>query len=432
MPQRSTTSTGRDLIAVTSVRVALLAVWFGATVLAARVLGPKSFGLYTLCQNAIRLFTGCFAEPLDMAVMRSVPLHLQTDRPRALAVLRAAFWLRVAAGLLPLLPALITPFAISWLVFGQTQYGQLALLTAIGIGGDLLLRSALGYFQVSLRFGPFLLVDVIWQLSRAIAMVALAVTGVLTARWAVGIYIIAPYAAFAAALLMLPSDVRSLRWPARADVLEVLHYGKWMTAALAITAVYERLDLFLLQHFRGAHDVGVYAGALTLALVPDFFSSAMQTVLSPRIAPAHAAGTFRAFHKRYLVWAAPLGIALLALAIVLAGPLFRLLFSTRFAGGANVFRLLLVGTVFNMVFTPLPEALLNFINPRLVLKINAAGLVIVAIGGVLMIPRYGPMGAASIFVAARVVTGTLQFALAGRASAAQQPPTAPLPQRGNK
>ena len=174
-------------------RVALLAAWFGATLVTARVLGPVAFGLYTLCQNSIRLFTGCFGEPLDMAVMRSAPLHLDTDRPRALAVVRAAFWLRASLGLLPVLPALFMPAVLSWLVFGQTDHRRLALLTAIGIGGDLLLRSTLGFFQVSRRFGPFLLTDVVWQLGRSIVMVTLAAAGVLSADGAVSIYIIAPY-----------------------------------------------------------------------------------------------------------------------------------------------------------------------------------------------------------------------------------------------
>ena len=395
----------------------LLGAWFSATLVTARMLGPAAFGLYTLCQNAIRLFTGCFGEPLDMAVMRSAPLHLATDRPRALAVVRAAFWLRAGLGVLPIVPALLMPAVLSWLVFGETDKRLLALLTAIGMGGDLLLRSSLGFFQVSRRFGPFLLTDIVWQLGRSFVMVVLAVAGVLTAGWAVGIYIIAPYVAFSVAMFLLPGDVRTPRLPPRADVVAVLHYSKWMTAALAITAIYERLDVFLLQRFRGAHDVGVYAGALTLAVIPDFLSSAMQTVLAPRVAPAHAERAFGQLHRKYLRVAVPAGAVSLAIALLLAGPVLRGLLSNRFAEGVGVFRLLIIGTVVNIVLTPLPEALLNFVAPRRVLAINAVGLVIVAAGGWVFIPRDGVIGAAAVFLMARVVTAGLQFAVAGMVTA---------------
>src|SRR2546429_7711467 len=81
--------TGRDIVLVTTGRVALLGTWFGATLLLARVLGPVAFGLYTLCSNAIRIATGCIGDPLDMAVMREAPLLLRTDRPAALEVIRS-------------------------------------------------------------------------------------------------------------------------------------------------------------------------------------------------------------------------------------------------------------------------------------------------------------------------------------------------------
>ena len=84
---------------VTGGQVALLGIWFGATMVVARVLGLASFGLYTLCQNAIRLFSGCFGDPLDMAVMREAPIYFRSDRSRALSVIRSAFWMRFALGM---------------------------------------------------------------------------------------------------------------------------------------------------------------------------------------------------------------------------------------------------------------------------------------------------------------------------------------------
>ena len=109
----------------------------------------------------------------------------------------------------------------------------------------------------------------------------------------------------------------------------------------------------------------------------------------------------------------PAGVVSLALALLLAGPVLRGLLSNRFAEGVGVFRLLIIGTVVNIVLTPLPEALLNFVAPRRALAINTVGLVIVAVGGFLFIPRDGVVGAAAVFLAARGVTAVVQFWMAG-------------------
>src|SRR5205823_4620269 len=126
--------------------------------------------------------------------------------------------------------SVVAPWAVAWLVFGDRYRTNLAMLTAAGILGDLLLRSALGYFQVSERVKPFMIVDVVWQLGRAAAVVILVAMHRLNATTAVALYVVAPYVAFAVATVMLPGDVLRPAAPPRARVAGIVHYGKWMVA----------------------------------------------------------------------------------------------------------------------------------------------------------------------------------------------------------
>jgi O-antigen/teichoic acid export membrane protein len=410
-------STSRNILFVTTGRVGLLAAWFGATMLLARVIGPIAFGLYTLAQNTIRIVTNCVGDPLDMAVMREAPLYLRDDRPRALDVIRSAFWLRVLLGALSIALAALLPSLIARVVFDDPSLRDLALWTAAGILGDLLLRSALGYFQVAERFGRFMLVDVVWQLGRAAAVVALVIMHLLTAQTAIMLYVIAPYVAFGVALVLLPADVRTIAaTPPRRHMLDIIHYSKWMAAAMMMSAVYERLDLFLLSWFRGPREVGIYAGAMALAIIPDFLNGAIQTVLAPRVAPAHARGEFSSLQRRYFAYAMPLGAVAIAAAWLLGGPVIRAFLSAKYVESIPAFKILIVGTIFNIAVTPLSEALLNFTAPRKVMGVTAAGLFIVAVAGLLVIPRFGITGAASVIVAARVVIGSVVVLLASRSS----------------
>src|SRR5262249_51519412 len=156
---------------------------------------------------------------------------------------------------------------------------------------------------------PFMAIDIVWQLGRAAAAVVLVALHVLSANTAILLYVVAPYVAFGVAAALLPADVFALSpLPDRRRMLGIVHYSKWMVAALMMSAVYERLDLFMLNWFRGPREVGIYAGAMALAVIPDFLNGSIQTVLAPKIAPAHSAGQFRSLQRQYLMYAVPLGL----------------------------------------------------------------------------------------------------------------------------
>ena len=396
-----------QLVWVTGGRVALVGTWFLATILMGRVLGVIGFGLYVYCQTAIKIVTGCVGDPLDMAVMRQGPLLLKDNRPAALQLVRSAFWMRVLIGALVLFAAVVLPGFVSRGLFGQSNFHHLAMLTAAGVLGDFLLRSALGYFQIDQKFGRFMAVDSVWQGGRVAVVLLLVLLHRLNPTSAVALYVFAPYAAFLVAWVLLPRDVRRLAAPHRQHVTDILHYSKWIVAGMAMAAAYERLDVILLDRFKGSRELGIYAGALAWAIIPDFINGILQTVLAPKIAPAYAAGTFNAFQKTYLRYAIPIGAVSAVIALTAAGPVIRTFMSAAFSDSVIVFRILFLSTLVNTVFTPLPEALMNFVAPKRVTIYTAIGLIVVAGGGVILIPIYGAIGAAIVMLSARVIVGLI-------------------------
>jgi len=396
-----------QLITVTIGRAIMLAAWFFATRLLAITLGPAGFGLYFLCQSAIRVLTGCIGDPLDMAVMREVPLLLRDNRTGALELIRSAFWLRVLIALALLLLAAIVPSLASRAIFASPNLRALAVLTIAGVLGDFLLRGALGYFQVSQQFNRFLAVDAVWQLGRVAVVVILMLLHRLTAPTGIALYVIAPYVAFLAAFPLLPRDVRQLAPPHDRHVAGILKYSGWIVVGLAMAALSERLDVFVLARYRSDLEVGIYGGAVFLASIPDFLDGILQTVLAPKVAPAYADGTFNRLQLRYLRYAIPGGILAAAIAIALGNWGIHHFFNASYAGAIPAFRILIIGTLFNLVFTPMPAALVNFIAPKRMVIFTAIGLATVAIGSLLSIPHYGSVGAAIAMLGARVVVGSL-------------------------
>ena len=257
-------------------------------------------------------------------------------------------------------------------------------------------------------------VDSVWQGGRVVVVLVLLLMNKLTPATAVGLYVLMPYVAFAVAWILLPGDVRQLARPHQRDVIDILHYSKWIVTGMAMAAAYERFDVILLSHFRGDYELGIYAAALTWAVVPDFVNGIVQTVLAPKIAPAYAAGTFNALQKNYLKAAIPLGALFAIFALPIAGWVLRTFMSAKFSEGANVYRILVLSTLFNTVFVPLPEALMNYVAPKRVTVYTAIGLIWVAAGGVILIPKFGAMGAAFLMLGARLIVGSIIIVQAQR------------------
>src|SRR6202012_5118134 len=114
----------------------------------------------------------------------------------------------------------------------------------------------------------------------------------------------------------------------------------------------------------------------------------------PKIAPAYAAGKFNQLQKTYLLAAIPLGLLFIAFALPIAGWVIRTFMYADYAAATNIYRILILSTLFNLICTPLPEALMNFVAPKRVTIYSAIGLAWVAIAGIILIPNYGPIGAA--------------------------------------
>lgn len=399
-------------------RIALLGLWFGVTGLIARSLGAAEFGIYVFCITLIKLFSSFIADTLDLAVLRRAPVYLLQDRPRAFALVRGSFWLRLALGGGA---ALLVALAASWLAerfLDSAGLADVVLLAAVGIVGDLLMRAGLVYFQASAAFRRFLLLDGIGQLGRVVLIGALLVTGELTARTAVAIYVATPYLAFAVALVLAPADLYGKVAPVGREVRDILRFGQWMVPAAAIAAVSERMETFMVGFFLTPAELGQYGAALILATIPEFVEGAVGTVLMPKVAQLHSQGRIVEVQRWYRRWSIP-ACALVLLLVWLLGDWFIATFlSADFARAGAVFKVQMIGAMFWLALVPVSAAVVAFVSPQRLAVINLSGLVARTMLGIALVPALGVMGAGVIFMLMRIGMGTAVMATAARLVAA--------------
>lgn len=205
----------------------------------------------------------------------------------------------------------------------------------------------------------------------------------------------------AAALLLFLGSVwyarRSARLSWRIDwgyVRALGSYGIRVHPANVLGYLGYRLDVFLVDGFKGAAAVGLYGVGVVIAEGLWMPSQAVSTALFPTIAAAETEAARRSITPlaaRNTLWLT--GIVG-AIVFILARPVVDLLYSSRFAASAGVVRILVPG----IVLFAAARVVTNDIAARgrpLVNSVVAAGSVVCnVVLNVVLIPRDGIDGAA--------------------------------------
>lgn len=362
----------------------------------ARYLGPAQFGAlsYALALVAIG---GAVAE---CGLANVVKRALVADPSRAAATLAAAWKLRLLAG------ATCYGAVLLWTLGGERDGMVQVLLVILGL----------------LLFQPALAVSELWlhaRLEARLVVRAQIAALIIGAAMRLGlIWARAPLWAFAAvAVLEAAVAVAVLNGLARAHGRPTLHaapvaalpalwHDAWPLLLSGLTVMlYIRLDLVMVRQMLGEAAAGEYAAAVRLSELGFFVPGAVASSALPQLLHARAVGQRSYFTAMQRFIDLNTGIAyLLVVPIVLLAPwLVKLAYGGDYAAAAPV----LVVHAWTLVWAASGVArgqyCINEGLTRLHLQATAAGALINLGLNLLLIPRYGIVGAAWATVAAQVV-----------------------------
>ncbi|MDP1849675.1 MAG: oligosaccharide flippase family protein, partial [Solirubrobacteraceae bacterium] len=275
--------------------------------------------------------------------------------------------------------ALALAWSLEWLLRGLERMGSVAVANAAG--GAVVLAGAVLITATRPTVPSALAVFVVGELTVAL----------LTLR--------------AARLPRLPRPrIRGLRtatrrsWPLGASALVVYSY-------------YANLDTILLSVTRSAQEAGLYSAPYRLFLALNVLGTFAAYALLPRIARAVEAGAAadaiaRAGLQRALMPLAGYGLLVLGAVEIAGEDMLRLLFGGRFAGQGDVFLVLCVAVPWFSVAFPVGYALIaRDANRRFFAGAAVAGVLNLVLNAVL-IPLFGPIGAA-VATAVALVAGSI-------------------------
>jgi O-antigen/teichoic acid export membrane protein len=385
-------------------RVGSLILQISTVVLLAHLLGPGGFGQYAV---AI-LLPGMLAMALSLGMPVAAVYALGRDGS-VRAVLR--WYLRlgcpvVACGV-ALSAALVA--GASDLIFPGVP-SQLLWIGACGFPAAWFYHAMTGVLRGKQDFRRYNLANLANPAAGLVAVVLLVWAAGLGGAGAVAAWVSGQTCGFLSAAWFVwrhraaESGESAVNSRERPD----LKYGLKIYLANILAFMNYRIDIFLVNFFVGPAGAGIYTAAVRVAEQLWLISQAASLVLLPRLAGLHAAEeTLRQVTPIIARWVT---LAVLGMAIVLALTMdwiVNLVFGPEYAPTADVLRWLLPGIVAYSCVMVLSPDLSARGRPDLNGWAAAISLAANVACNLLLIPRYGIIGAALATTIAYVMTAVI-------------------------
>ena len=371
------------LLANVLAAVALL----GTAVLTARAFGPEGRGEYNLATLSVTLIVSLGSLGFGAAAA------YQTARarwPKSVAfgnstLIGLVLGLVIVAGCLCVI--LIGDTTLKGVPKGDLALALLAIPFLLAVG------NIQGVYQGFRSFRDFNGITLA-QAALPLPLIGVAIMFGGGVRAAVVATLAAWVLLFAAVLVHARRSTR-FAWRLKMPYVRALvWYGVRVHPANVLALLGYRLDVFLVDAYKGAAAVGLYGAGVVIAEGLWMPSQAVSTALFPTIAAEQSESARRSLTPlvaRSTLW---LTTVLAVILVLVAGPLVDLLYSSRFSASGTVVRILVPGIVLFSAARVLGNDIAARGRPLLNSAIAGVSVACNVALNVLLIPRYGINGAA--------------------------------------
>lgn len=166
---------------------------------------------------------------------------------------------------------------------------------------------------------------------------------------------------------------------------------------IALLAVLtQRIDLILLSKLDGLAAAGVYAAAARLYEAALMVPTIAAMVMLPALARLYVSdgAQFRDMLGQALRWSLAVGLAVALLVAALAPQIIHLLYAAHLSEAAALLRCLIFGAVLMTMDQILSSTMVAARDQAQDLRSLAVGMLVLVVGLVVLVPLYGPLGAA--------------------------------------
>lgn len=380
----------------------------------ARNIGPSEYGVFSIFYSMM-ILVWQLPQAFDGYFVTAAKRFNADATTRALW--KAAIQLKIA--FLTIIGLLAYPIA---LVLSDPLFQKPAafypLLASFGCGlGLMFLTSIASAFQEAERFVRFASTHAVYTLAVLAGLFLFYLARVPIALWnVIGLYVVVCTIIGAVSLMIICRRIGNVLSINSLVIRASFQQGKWLFLSLAVSCIFSRVDILFLSRYVDFENLGIYSVAAQLILVVDLAIGAFSGICLPKAGSAvRSEGMFDIYFKQSLLMIAFLlsGIALL---IWMAPFLVTLLYGSNYSMSGSILRVLLIGWIFRVIFTPFSFLFIAFDDARTRFLIESWKCIIGISLLYGLVPVYGVHGGAyamslTYFVDTATATVVLKYKL---------------------
>lgn len=201
----------------------------------------------------------------------------------------------------------------------------------------------------------------------------------------------------------LPLALLQMYWPfpirfrfsliKKAVVYEILRFSCPIWISHASYTLKAAIPIIMLEHFSGTADVGIYAVARTLAMIFLFVPSSISTFLMPKTSELPSETHLRLL-KKMLMLSSLLNVGIFIAFLISVNWLVQMMLGAEYLAGISVFAIQAIATIAAGMHTVITAVIVGRGSPKYESISRLVALAVTAISAWLLIPHYGPLGAA--------------------------------------
>ncbi|MDQ4078557.1 MAG: oligosaccharide flippase family protein, partial [Chloroflexota bacterium] len=381
-----------------------LAVKYAIPILIVRYLSKADYGAFAYALSFVALGETIITFGLDRAVTRFVPIYEEQqdyDRMFGTIIMVVGTILSLGLALILLFYSLQGVIARSFINDDQALVLLLILIFLSPVKAlDTLLNGMFAIFShpraIFFRkylLGPGLQLTVVLLLILGHSDVRFLASGYLAAAaFAVVIYSVILFRVLRDRQLFEHFNLRTIQIPAR----EILAFTVPLLTTDLVYVVMNTMDAMLLEYFQGTVDVAALRAVQPTAKMNQTVLMSFGLLFIPVASRMFARNDREGINDLYwqnAVWIAVVSFPIFALTFSLARPLTIFLYGERYEQSAIILALLSLGYYFNAALGQNGSTLKVYGKLRYVVAINALVAVLNLGLNLVLIPRYGALGA---------------------------------------
>jgi O-antigen/teichoic acid export membrane protein len=376
------------------------AIGFANQVILARILGAGGVGEIMLAISVIRISVHIAKFGMEESMMKFIPLYVdQKDDSRLKGTVSFSirFCLLFSAAFI-LLILLLSKF-ISINIFHSE--GLLKLLPVMVIAIPIwVIRDLIGGILRGYKdtFRALIPESIISPLLRIIIFLILILKGA-SPLYAVIAYVAGEAVSLSVSVKFLRKKLKKLSSVKKqCDTRKILDVAHTIVFTSMSVLLYTQADIWILGMFKSTETVGIYGVAAKLVLLVYFPIMAFAAVIPSLISQIHTAGDTKEL-KRVVGessrWILSMSIPIMLILVLEGRLILKYFYGPEFEAGYAVLLILVLGQMIKAGAGLIGVILQMTGEHRVYMKINIIGGILNIILNILLVPRYGMIGAAA-------------------------------------